>query len=100
MSEALFRATNFSSFRDGHQDFGENGRAMSRRRCIAAGAAALITASASPRWSPAAEALGAKLPGALPEGTRTEAVLYPGWEIPFGDAVVHLARDCRQRSDH
>ena len=24
MSAALFRATNFESFRDGHQDFGEN----------------------------------------------------------------------------
>src|SRR5207237_4274141 len=72
----LFRATNFESFRDGHQDFGENGRAMSRRRFISASGAALITASTFPRWSPAAaEDLGAKLPGALPEGTRTEAVL-------------------------
>ena len=76
MSAALFRATNFESFRDGHQDFGENGRAMSRRRFISASGAALITASTVPRWSPAAaEDLGAKLPGALPEGTRTEAVL-------------------------
>src|SRR5438067_3377249 len=76
MSAALFRATNFESFRDGHQDFGENGRAMSRRRFISASGAALITASTFPRWSPAAaEDLGAKLPGALPEGTRTEAVL-------------------------
>ena len=47
MSAALFRATNFESFRDGHQDFGENGRAMSRRRFISASGAALIVGGAS-----------------------------------------------------
>src|SRR5436853_7812666 len=49
---------------------------MSARRFISASGAPLITASTFPRWSPAAaEDLGAKLPSALPEGTRGVAVL-------------------------
>src|SRR5437763_744017 len=75
MSAALFREANILNFRDGHQNVGDSGRAMSRRRFIAAGAAALITTSTSPRFSSAAGALGSKLAGALPEGTRAEAVL-------------------------
>jgi DMSO/TMAO reductase YedYZ molybdopterin-dependent catalytic subunit len=47
---------------------------VSRRRFIVAAGAAVITASTSPRLSQA-EVLGSKLPGALPEGTRMEALL-------------------------
>src|SRR5215469_11699302 len=67
-------ATDLLILRDGHQHVGDSGRAVSRRRFIASAGAALITAS-TPLRLPRAEALGAKLPGALPEGTRTEAVL-------------------------
>ena len=74
MSGALLRATDILTFRHGDQDVGDSGRAVSRRRFIAAAGAAMITASTSPRLS-LAEVLGAKLPGALPEGTRSEAVL-------------------------
>jgi DMSO/TMAO reductase YedYZ molybdopterin-dependent catalytic subunit len=62
------------TFRHDHQGGGDTGRAVSRRRFIVAAGAAVITASTSPRLSPA-EVLGSKLPDALPEGTRMEALL-------------------------
>src|SRR5438132_2393805 len=56
------------------QEVADSGRVVSRRRFIAVAGAVVITASTSPRVT-LAEALGSKLPGALPEGTRTEALL-------------------------
>ena len=74
MSGSPLRSMDIRTFRHDHQGVGDTGRAVSRRRFIVAAGAAVITASTSPRV-PLAEALGSKLPGALPEGTRTEALL-------------------------
>jgi DMSO/TMAO reductase YedYZ molybdopterin-dependent catalytic subunit len=74
MSGSPLRSMDIRTFRHDHQGVGDPGRAVSRRRFIVAAGAAVITASTSPRLSQA-EVLGSKLPGALPEGTRMEALL-------------------------
>src|ERR1051325_3434693 len=74
MSGSPLRSMDIRTFRHDHQGVGDTGRAVSRRRFIVAAGAAVITASTSPHLAPA-EVLGSKLPGALPEGTRMEALL-------------------------
>ena len=74
MSGSPLHSMDILTFRHDHQGGGDTGRAVSRRRFIVAAGAAVITASTSPRLSPA-EVLGSTLPGALPEGTRMEALL-------------------------
>ena len=74
MSGSPLHSMDILTFRHDHQGGGDTGRAVSRRRFIVAAGAAVITASTSPHLAPAA-VLGSKLPGALPEGTRMEALL-------------------------